>query len=927
MKIFKILHPLILVALFMSGCGSNSKAGPIFHDPNSGGSTGEVNGYQLVNITVPFDIHYAGEAKKFKVQLLKDDIPVIGAKIQVAGLPAEFGLVTKSFADTDDSGYATFSYIAADPLVNGVYPLDVFYDGSLSTETAEDENATNSTVEVFRITTKLQINVQESSEEGAVGGKLDYTLVNITNPFLVTYISEEKTFAVQVLKDSIPATGESVSVAALPSQYGVISPATAISNESGYALFNYLAPNPLTNGSYDLELSHIDANGSEVNNNLYIVVDEGAQEFTYQLTNASTPVILSEPNQQGSISVYLVDNLGIGVIGKTVNISILDNAYGTLASTVAITDESGKASFSYIASSNLVGLGSTVLTATFMENGLSTTQNIEVKSESTFDYKLVNLTTPLMVTSPLQSSSITIQLVNQLNQPIAGKDVSITALDVKYGSISPAVSKTDASGTATFAYSGPESLLDLTTTQSTVIFTENGLSTSETLTIAMALDFDYKLTNLTTPIMVKAPSEKHKISIQLIDKNSQGIVGKDIAISAVDATYGFITPTVSTTDASGTAVFDYTAPTSLIGLGNTQSTLSFTESDLTISELLTISVETAFDYKFSNPTTPLILKTPKQESEIGVYLVDSNGLGIPNKDVSITTIDINYGLISPTTVQTDQSGRAIYQYIGPESLNGLTSTPATFSFTESDLIISESLTISVQTAFNYQFINPTTPILIQTPKQEIEVGVYLVDSNGLGIPDKEVSVTTIDGAYGSISPTTIVTDKSGRAIYTYIGPDSLSGLKSTFAKFSFTESDLTIYADMEIKVSAIGGGTDYKLVNATTPIGVNMPNQTADIEVQLVRNGLPVIDVRKCDISSSTVIIDCIMPEAIPRSYGRIIDAGGTTGKSGYVLYKYEGPNINDKADVGTEHIFNIIYFDEEGQPKASTPVSIEMNF
>jgi len=732
MKIFKILSPLLLlVAMLMSGCGSNSKAGPIYDDPNTGDGGNVINGYKLVNITVPFDVHYAGEAKAFKVQLLQYGVPVVGATIQVAGLPAEFGIVSNASSDTDASGYATFNYVAADPLVNGVYSLDVFYEISDTSNNGD----TNSTIPVEKsyVRTQLQINVQESNQGDSAGGsKIDYKLVNTTNPFLVTYANEEKTFGVQILKDSIPVKDEEVSVAALPNKYGTVSPATAKSNEAGYAIFNYLAPDQLTNGSYDLELSHTDANGTKVTNKLNIKVEEGAQEFTYQLTNASTPIILSEPNQKGLITVYLVDKEGIGVPSKTVNISILDNAYGKLTSTVAKTDTSGKASFEYTASSTLIGLGTTILTATFTENGLSTTQKIEIKAESTFDYKLVNLTTPLMI---------------------------------------------------------------------------------------------------------KAPSEKHDITVQLVNKNNQGVVGKDIAISALDVNYGFITPAVSTTNESGTAVFKYTAPETLIGLNNAQSTVSFTDSGLTISKLLTVSVQTAFNYQFSNPTTPLIVQTEKQESDIGVYLVDSNGLGIPNKDVSITTID---------------------------------------------------------------------------------------------------------GAYGSISPTTVKTDKSGRAVYKYTGPDSLSGLKSTFAKFSFSENDLTIYKDMEIKVSPISSGTRYKLTNARTPNSITIPNQGYyppdaseeikrslwyRIDVQLVRNGLPVIDARPCVTSSSTVTVDCVMPESIPRSYGRIIDAGGSTEKDGYVYFEYLGPNKTDKADVGTEYIFNIIYFDKDGKAQASTPITIEMNF
>jgi|GEM_PF-2512479 len=818
MKIFKVLTPLfLLVAMFVGGCGSNSKSGPIFGGPDD--NNGDVvNGYQLVNITVPFDVNYAGEKKQFKVQLLEYGIPVVGATIKVAGLPVEFGVVTNASATTDASGYATFDYVGADPLINGVYPLDVFYEGTVAPSTG-DENTTTP-AEPFYVTTQLQINVQESSDPA---GKSEFLLVNTTNPFLVTYAGEEKTFGVQILKSGRPVKDEEVSVATLPIEFGVVTKATVKSNEAGYAIFDYIASDPLSNGSYDLELFHTDGNGSRITSNLHIVVDEGAQEFTYQLTNASTPIILSEPSQKGDIYVYLVDKTGVGVKDKVVNLSILDNAYGTLDATVATTDDSGKATFKYTASDNLVGLGSTVLTATFTENGLSTTQNIEVRADSSFDYKLVNLTTPIMVEAPLQESKITVQLVNKLNQPLAGKDVTMTAIDVKYGSVTPAIAKTDASGTAIFTYTAPEDILGLSTTQATVSFTESGLTISETLTIAMNLSFDYKLVNLTTPLMVKAPEEKHKVTVQLVDKNSQGVVGKEVSISALDVNYGTISPTVATTNESGTAVFEYVAPTSLTGLSNATATVSFTESGLTISELLTVSVQTAFDYQFTNPTSPLI---------------------------------------------------------------------------------------------------------VQTPKEELDVGVYLVNSAGLGIPDKEVSITTIDSAYGSITPTTIKTDESGRAIFKYVAPESLDTTGSTFAKFSFKESDLTIYQDMEIKVTPISSGDIYKLENVSLPLSIISPNQAGKIEVQLTLNGIPVIEAKNCSSSEeSAVTVDCVMPEVIPRSYGRITDAGGSTAKDGYIYYDYIGPSKEDKADVGTEYIFDIIYFDKEGKAQATAPMTIQMNF
>ncbi len=695
---------LLFWVLFFVGCGSNSKSGPIFGTP---GGDGTINGYELVNITSPFDVTYAGERKQFKVQLLQYGVPVIGETILVAGLAAEFGIVLTAQSVTDASGYATFDYQAADPLVNGLYPLEVFYDGVVAT----DDNTT--VPETFRIITLLEINVQES--DAPIGGDSLYSLTNVTNPFLVTYAGQEKSFRVQVLKEGIPAATETVYISSLPSEFGTVTNASAVSDISGFATFNYLANDPLTNGTYNLELFHADENGSKASTALNMEINEGAVEFNYQLTNPTTPITLEEPNQLGEISVYLVDENGIGVAEKTVNISILDTAYGSVSSTVSITDISGKANFAYTGASSLAGLSSTQVTLSFTENGMTTSQTVDVVVE---------------------------------NQ-------------------------------------------------------------------------SYALVNVTTPIILTQVSQEGEISAYLVDTSGIGVVGKTVNISILDTAYGFVDSTVSTTDESGKASFKYTGASSLVGLTNTQATISFTENGITISQVVQVVVDKGF---------------------------------------------------------------------------------------------------------NYTLVNPTSPLIVETIDQTSAVSVYLVDENGVGIKDKIVNITTIDGNYGSISPSASVTDEAGKALFAYVGPSSLDNLTSTKATLSFTENGLTIYSEIEIQVIPAGTGSDYQLVNARTPISIIESAQVEIIDVQLILNGLPVIDARPCD-GENTVTVDCVIPESIPRSYGRITDAGGSTAKDGYVYYNFLAAVEGEKADVGTEHTFNIIYIDQYGNVGASTPVTIEMNY
>jgi len=695
---------LLFWVLFFVGCGSNSKSGPIFTTPDGDTS---INGYELVNITSPFDITYAGERQQFKVQLLQYGTPVIGETVLVAGLAAEFGIVLNAQAVTDESGYATFEYQSADPLVNGVYPLDVFYDGVI----ASDDNATES--ETFRVSTILEINVKES--DAPIEGESIYSLENVTNPFLVTYVGQEKTFRVQVLKEGVPTAGEMVYIASLPSEYGTITNASATSDESGFANFDYIANDPLTNGTYDLELFHADVNGSKVSAVLNMEINEGAVEFNYQLTNPSTPITLVETNQLGEISVYLVDENGIGVAEKTVNISILDRAYGTVESTVSTTDASGKANFAYTGASSLTGLSSTQVTLSFTENGITTSQTVDIVVENK-SYALVNVTTPIVLT-----------------------EVS-------------------------------------------------------------------------------------------------------------------------------------------------------------------------------------------QEGEITAYLVDSDGIGASGKTVNISILDTAYGSVSSTVSTTDESGRASFSYTGASSLEGLTTTQATLSFTENGVTISQVVTIIVDKGFNYNLVNPTSPLIVETVDQESTLSVHLIDDQGVGVAGKTVNITTIDRNYGLITPSSATTDEAGKALFTYSAPDSLDNLTSTKATLSFSENGLTIYSEIEIQVIPKGVDSDYQLVNAKTPVSIIESEQTVVIDVQLTLDGLPVIDARPCD-AENTVVVDCVIPESIPRSYGRITDAGGSTSTDGYVYYNFLAPNESEKADVGTEHTFNIIYIDQYGDTAASTPITIEMNY
>ena len=115
------------------------------------------------------------------------------------------------------------------------------------------------------------------------------------------------------------------------------------------------------------------------------------------------------------------------------------------------------------------------------------------------------------------------------------------------------------------------------------------------------------------------------------------------------------------------------------------------------------------------------------------------------------------------------------------------------------------------------------------------------------------------------------------------------------------------------------------MTNARTPITITAAAQPEVIDIQLVYGGLPVIDVRPCT-TDNTVTVDCVIPESIPREYGRITDVAGSPLVDGYIYYDYEAATYAELLDVNdTNHTFSIYYIDADGNVAADGNVTLEI--
>jgi len=373
----------------------------------------------------------------------------------------------------------------------------------------------------------------------------------------------------------------------------------------------------------------------------------------------------------------------------------------------------------------------------------------------------------------------------------------------------------------------------------------------------------------------------------------------------------------------------------VIGCGsNSKMDPAFTQTDA------------ANGFELINITTPFNVTYAGEEKEFKVQLIEY-GVPVIGAPVNVVALAAEFGVINNAVATTDDSGYATFSYTAATPLtNGVYPLEVYFqgeiinedidddNYGETTIVaVSTVLNINVSAgdqSFKYKMVNATTPVIITQDAQSEEISVYLVDANNIGVPNKSISITAVESGYGEVSPATSLTDENGKATFTYTAPNDLVGLSSTHVTLSYTEGEdadlISITEDVEIMISPVTEATAYELVNARTPVKITDENQTTVIDIQLIKNGLPVIDARPCS-ATNTVTVDCVMPASIPREFGRILNANGSTQPDGYIYYNYEGPSLADKAAKGTSHTFKVVYIDENGQIASEAPITIEMNY
>ena len=224
-----------------------------------------------------------------------------------------------------------------------------------------------------------------NSKLDPIGGGSPYAFINASSPVEIEESGKTYQLSVQLIENGFGAAGQEIKMLPFDRKYGLIESEIVDTDASGWAVFNYLAPEDLrevSGQSTTLNAIFDDGNGSVIAQEFvlnFIDVNSGS---LYRLTNQSTPIIVSldmndtnnttPPAITKEISAYVVDRDNVGAEGKTVTIGILDQQFGSISPSSTETDAAGKASFTFTASDTIgsqIG-NSTVVNINYTENGV-----------------------------------------------------------------------------------------------------------------------------------------------------------------------------------------------------------------------------------------------------------------------------------------------------------------------------------------------------------------------------------------------------------------------------------------------------------------------------------------------------------------------------------------------------------------------------
>jgi len=634
-----------------------------------------------------------------------------------------------------------------------------------------------------------------------------YSFYNVPKEITISKSNHTYSFKVQVIDGEEKAvSGQMVSILAYDISYGTLSSMNAISDSNGFVTFLFTSAESLTEligKTLPLKLL-LEYGNTKKYETVKFKFKESSSDFnsTYSLINPSN-LIIDRVSKEYTLSIDLVDSNGVGISNKEIKIITPNYKYGSVLSSTSMTNSSGRAIFKYISPVNLKNIDkkSINISLIFVENNISISESLtltfnfnSLETERNI-YKLINIK-DVVVERESTEEVISVDLVDNKGVGVAGKKISISTPDIRFGSIKNSTSITDESGKATFIYLSPKDISSLDGKSSSInlTFIEDAIIIKKAIkiTVLKKSNIDYHLVN-SNDLIVELPKVKYEISVDLVDNENNPVSGKYIKLSTLNKKFGSIVNSVVETNPSGRAIFTYISADDLNSIDKKSTELKFTfkEDGVTISKVvkITISKKSTSDYNLIN-TTDIWVDSPSTEYQLIAYLVDSRGVAVGGKEIEITMPNSSkFGAINSSIEKTDiATGRVSFTYISPDSIESIDgeSTSLSFIFTENDIEIKKTINLNFQKGI----VDNTLPIVV-IPKDLKEI-ILTNNSQTVDIPIKvfkdispysegyvhiQLPDKVLDGIdVGSFSSFSVPISEDGIAMIHYTGPSNLKSL-------------------------------------------------------------------------------------------------------------------------------------------------------
>jgi len=733
--------------------------------------------------------------------------------INTSGLPAQekevslapdagSSVITPSSIFTNSQGQAIFS-VTDTAFETVTYTATDVTDSLQITQTAsvtfqQEASASDSTVDATPVTV-------------AANGT-DTSLITVT---LLDYLSN-------------PVPGKTVVVSSTGS--GIVTIVNNVSDVNGQAFFTVADSVAET-----VTLSAVDQTDN------ISITDTATVQF-YQPVDPNNSTVVANP------TTVAAD----GTSSSTITVTLLDGSSNPIANRDVTLSQTGSSTISPSATltTNAQGVAVFTVTDTTIETvtytasdfyGVVVTQmpSVDFNQQASAVNSTVAADTPVVQADGVAFSTITVTLLDYLNNPVPGKTVVLSSTGSAVITIVNNVS--DGNGLAFFTVS--DTVVE-TVTLSALDQTDNvAITQTASVQFVQAVDPNNS-TVVANPTTVAADgTSSSTITVTLLDSSNNPVTNRDVTLTQTGNST--ISPaTTLTTNVQGVAVF--TVTDTII------ETVTYTATD-SFGVIVTQTASVDFNQQASAPNSTVVADTPVVQADgtsfstITVTLLDYLGSPVPGKTVVLTST----GSASITIVNnvSDANGQTLF------TVSDTVAETVTISALDQTDNVAITQTASVQFV---QAVDPNLSTVVANPTtlpadgtSSSTITVTLLDSSSTPIANRDVTLSQTGNAV--ISPaTTLTTDSQGIATFTvtdtvvevvtFTATDSFGVMVNQTASVNFNQEasgdNSTVVSDTPV---VIDDGVAFSTITVTLLDYLNAPVPNKTVVVSSTGSGVVTI--------------------------------------------------------------------------------------